>query len=293
MAAGNPARIAQGAPATLIWVTTLGLLLNLWIIFLQVGSISALHFKWLRAEHKALNPITIGHMGVTLFLLCLWELRFGSFRSVISRVIYRALLCLAIVLSIVAIIAAGSRGPVISLFLALSVLAFFRGTRMFNIWSVLVVTALAIVIWWFASQGESILLAKRLSNVFLDSGRENLLAHGFRSFIDSPIVGVGINPTKTYPHNLVLESFMAFGVFTGVPFTFLLVYATVKALQLARLQPNCLWVTLLFVQYSVAGMFSGALSFSSALWVLMVLVVALVKAELPQQGDLQRTPQIG
>jgi len=104
---------------------------------------------------------------------------------------------------------------------------------------------------------------------------------------------VGINPTKTYPHNLVLESFMAFGVFTGVPFTFLLVYATVKALQLARLQPNCLWVTLLFVQYSVAGMFSGALSFSSALWVLMVLVVALVKAELPQQGDLQRTPQIG
>src|SRR5205807_9266535 len=77
-----------------------------------------------------------------------------------------------------------------------------------------------------------------------------------------------------YPHNVVVESFMATGVFGGIAFTLLLSATCFQAWRLLIYNPARAWLGVLFFHALVASLFSGALYLSYQLWYLIGAVVA-------------------
>lgn len=270
----------------LLLICTFGLLINLWAIFFQQGLLAQLQFAELRAESETLNPISIGHLGATAVLMSFWHL-FGPTDGTSPR--RRLLPATAIALGLIAIAASGSRGPALALALCLLAAFAVLGTGMLRAAVATLLAGLAIGVFvgerGLGLDAESLFLIERLSeSAFSDSERERLLAAGWQAFLAWPLTGAGTEPLETYPHNLVLESFVALGIVGGGAFCTLLAIALARAFKLAHVRPHHFWVSLLLLQYTVGAMFSGNLSQSSVLWVLLALVVSVANPTSPARS---------
>lgn len=286
MTGGDARRIAQRLLQPLGAACTAALLLNLWIIFFGEGLLAQLQLQALRVETETVNTITIGHLGTTAVLLSLWRLYAPAAPR---RRAAQAWWLMSLVLGVVAIGASGSRGPALALAAALLVMLPALGRRLVRPLSALLLLAAALPAYHFSSDIETLFLFERLSeSAFADSEREHLLAGAWRALQDHPLLGAGVEPLETHPHNLLLEAFMAGGVVTGLAFTLLFGLAVVQALRLARLAPAYAWLAALLAQYAAGAMFSGNLSESSTLWLLMALVIGVADAAAPRRAVAAR-----
>jgi O-antigen ligase len=206
-----------------------------------------------RIFYESLNPITVGHAGVTALLACL---------SLTTKLSYTKILALPLMVapSIWCVIQSGSRGPVLALLIP--VLAYVLVKRKF-FW----VAVLAICSVPFALD-ESNILYKRFSWGIEASANARLYmqAEALTQFSESPIFGEGYceRLTMSYPHNLAVETLMALG---GVGFCVLLVilYGASKNTIICIRKEKVL-IPLLTLQYCVGGMFSGAIWGAGALF---------------------------
>lgn len=258
---------------TLVLITVLGvvgIVANLCIIYTEQNLLNVSDLIAIRAETKVLNPITLGHLAVTTLVL-------SGFRLLSKekpRVIAFAFYSLAGVISLLGLLSSSSRGPVLSLLLVI-IFIMITGMRKRNLlYAVAILVVLCLAVLFGSMSYDSVLLDRLNNSFFTDSIRMNLMQSGINVFFQNPIFGAGIEPLASYPHNVILESFMVFGVLSGALLIFLLVYSVCVACLVAQRGAMQSWIALLFVQYASATMVSGSLYSSSLLWILMAALVA-------------------
>lgn len=234
---------------------------------LGVGDAASLTEVTGRLSFEALNPISLGHVATTTVLaaLVLWR------KS--QTPVLRAGLSIGMAVAVVCLLLAASRGPVLALMVALISFSIFRG-RVGQIFAgglaVLIVAPILL-----ASQGVE--LVERFTNIASDmSGRERLMIqlNAIDQAIRSPVLGSAYTELQTgqYPHNLLLESFMALGVVGGALFLFICLRTGFRAA--VRLRLGEMLLPLLFVQYFVGAQFSSSLWGAEAFWAVVVLIGA-------------------
>lgn len=277
---GNAVGATEHAFTKTHWMLVFAAALNLIVLFAQraIGDVDTL-----RAETEVLNPIALGHMGVSILLMSLCRLNEGGREHRSGHfAIYASCAIAAFTIFISA-----SKGPLISLTCALLMYAISRPNRFFSRYLLAAIFAVPLVIAVnFDTIQNSFLVARIADGIFSDSARIELLSGAATLIANSPFVGAGIEPLASYPHNLVVESFLAFGLLTGIPFCVLIFTALTRSVALAR-RRNSLWGALLFVQYGVAAMFSGSLYGSYVFWVLMVWAIS---QPIPPSNILTKLP---
>lgn len=232
-----------------------------------------------RLNVESLNPISMGHLGVSGVLLGICSFLTGRQRNNMV-----ALAVIAIILGGAITIQANSRGPLFAMAVSLAIL-FLAGARRRRTYAfgVLFMALLAVVA---INQQDAIFsdagVLWRFQAIFLgvdQSGIGRMISFegAITQFLESPIWGDAIDERITgfYPHNVVLEAFMATGIAGGVPFLALILGAVAHAWKLVRQGSNQMWIGILAVQYITASMFSGAIYSTNTMWVLVVLTLSL------------------
>ena len=105
--------------------------------------------------------------------------------------------------------------------------------------------------------------------------RFDLWQGAWEDFVENPLTGRAFDGRYgTYPHNLLLESFMATGIVGGLSFLWILLNGVQAAWQLIRHSTEHAWLGFLFFQMTVYAMFSGALWSHFGFWYILAAVLA-------------------
>lgn len=241
-----------------------------------------------RFSLERLDPISVGHLGLTLFGVSV-TLRSGLSR----RVKWVALASAGIGLGLMGV--AASRGPIVSFLVIAGILYLISVVGMFRtpapksivavaVISIVMVTA-PIPILKYIEETHGFSVISRLNMTGSDDDhafqiRMSLFRGAWDQFLESPVVGDGIEERATgfYPHNNVLEAFMATGVLGGSIIVMLYAVSFVNAVKLISSQSNHTWIGVVLLQYLVGTQFSGTLWFSDALFCLMAVAATSVRA---------------
>jgi O-antigen ligase len=252
--------------------------------------------------NEILNHISLGHTGASLTIIGAYlVLRKGGSPW------NRPWGVVVLVIGLVVVVLSTSRGSAVALSCVLLLLMWFgwrSGRRvMIGITIALMVTGASVVVITASSWGLPIKSA--FSKVALLQGasttnRERYMTKAIDVFTDNPVWGCCVNVPgyHVYPHNLVVESFMATGVLGGIPFLALLALGSWRALGLVRHRAEVAWLGMLFFQYVLAAMFSGSLYTANIFWALLGIVIGLDQgdqvaprpAHIPGTGSIPRFP---
>lgn len=283
--------LSQQVRDGLLWFIGVGLALNLWVIVAEVGVAENVALAQLRVETETLNPISLGHLGVSGLLVAIWCLATDRSATITRRLALLSLVALAAF----AVVTSASRGPMLSLALGLLALSASRPTLLV---SPAVLSILGLGAAWALFNPEifdALLVLERLADgaAFSDDAREGFIRDGWNRFIQHPFLGAGLEPLETYPHNLVLESFMATGLLGGILFIGLLAHGAVSSVEVMRRRPQLAWLSALYVQYVAAAMVTSSIYGSSALWCLLAVVGSLSWVRVNSTGGAagQITPE--
>lgn len=233
-----------------------------------------------RMSIETLNPISVGHLGVSLIILCVFFFVSKRTTSLVNSLLFALMLMLGTLVAL----AGASRGPILALFIVLLCYLFYSFKKKVSLKLFFFTPLFFFLVYIFADIIQdkigfhSIVRFQNIfsnSNVDVSSGRFEIYKDAWNQFIQSPVFGSALEELNTgfYPHNVILESFMATGIMGGVAFCTLLVLSLRSAVILMRLRPSCGWVSLLYFQYVVAAQFSGSLYGSGVMWSLLGAVI--------------------
>jgi O-antigen ligase len=228
-----------------------------------------------------LGPIHIGLVGASLAGLCLGKMAFVQNQSIQARLLNLAF----VVLGIVNLLVAGSRGPLLGLVVALvflmtayalprmgtSKLSAITGTMLF-------IGPLALIYFISIADLDSIYLFERVS-VFLEeraSGakeeRDFIYQAAWLDFLDHPIFGrsMVVSTTGFGAHNLPLEVLMSTGVVGGSFFAVatVVLLATFSRILRGAAGPEAACMLLAAAPIFVLSLTSGSIAEGPSLWVL-------------------------
>ncbi|MGX5173686.1 O-antigen ligase family protein [Aliikangiella sp. IMCC44653] len=252
------------SPYRLLIVSLFGLIVTLIALGSEIEPSTLLSG---RLETDTLNPIAYGHLALTAIILSVW-----TYRQISLTKLEKVITIFIFLFSSFCLLIAGSRGPVLSLGIVVAVI-FLRYSLSFKAKYLLKYSALAIVVasLLFILAGAEIYMIERISSSFFsDSARNTLLADSMSSFLENMLYGAWY-PHASYPHNLIVESFMALGVIGGVCFLFLYCYATIVAFNVI-VDNKIGWLALLFFQYGTFVLVSGSIFYANQFWVIMILI---------------------
>jgi O-antigen ligase len=107
-----------------------------------------------------------------------------------------------------------------------------------------------------------------------------MIRDAWREYLDHPWFGSSIVERNAliYPHNAIVEAFMATGTFGGSAFALLVLAAIYRAVRLIRRDPGTAWIPICFFQQLIGAMFSGGLYGNVPLWGMMAIMLG---ADLP------------
>lgn len=224
------------------------------------------------------NPISMGHLGASLAVV--------GFAMIFVRTRSAAALAFAVVclgLGAVLLFFANSRGPIVAFLGALALMLAARGQGRLPMLLALGLAAVALL---FSVDERTLLntIAEPLTR-FVEAAsaadlstqlRFTALTGGVEQFLGSPIIGDGVEERQTqfYPHNVIIEAFMATGLVGGIPFLALLVFAGRGLLDLIRGSSEEAVMGMLTVQYVLGAQFSGAIYNSMTFWVLIAFAIS-------------------
>ncbi|WP_371347708.1 O-antigen ligase family protein [Ancylobacter sp. IITR112] len=252
-------------------------------VFLATGTVSneaGIEYESGRMRLEALNPIALGHLGAMLVVLSAWALLFHRPWSRGSR---RLFLLLGLAVGCYVLLAANSRGPVLAVLACfLFLLSFVSFRYKFAVMAFLLVGALAAVpLSVYLQEAHNINAFGRLFGMSLEqhaqqSSRLDLFDSALEMFWTNPWLGGALEDptTLSYPHNVIVESLMALGLFVTLLFIGVLAGLGARAALLFRRYPNYGWPALLLLQYFVGAQFSGSLYGSTFMWCAIGLVLS-------------------
>ncbi len=240
-----------------------------------------------RLELRTLNPISFGHLGVSLIIVSLSQLREaprGHARAI-------ALLAAAM-LGVVATGLSASKGPILAVAISLILLLLLdwrSGRPLRAVAAGVLILLLGIQGAFYVEEHFGFAIISRFQVAMDDPLRADLMRGALQQFLSHPLTGSSLEERVLlmYPHNTFLESFMAVGVVGGLAYTFFHLGALRAAWRLIVSRPEHAWVAILCVQYTIGASFSGALWDWSMLWSLLAAVVAVRDRDV-----VVREPQI-
>lgn len=235
----------------------------------------------MRLASETLSPISLGNLGVTLCILAL----FVMLRRERPRPWNMVGLILVLVIGLATTAMAASRQPILALAIALPVLVWLgmrEGAHGRALFLGVAVVAGGVAAAIYVEQTLGFGTITRLRSVIAFEGdnsamtRVTLFMDAWDQFLSSPVFGHRLEEVNSsfHPHNPVVESFMAAGFLAGTAFTVMMVASVVAALRLLRRLPRQGWLPILYGQYLLHALVSGALFLSVDMWSLMTAVVA-------------------
>jgi O-antigen ligase len=92
----------------------------------------------------------------------------------------------------------------------------------------------------------------------------------------SPFIGVSIEDpwTKSYPHNVFIELYMASGLFAAAGLLVIFILLMVRAIKLLGYRSSSSWAGILFIQFLVGAQVSSAFYSNGYLWCAVGLLIA-------------------
>lgn len=230
--------------------------------------------------NSTINSIMYGQTGCAMALISIIGI---TNKKALRR---RILFILTFILGIISIGKAGSRSPLIVLSLV-SMFYFVARVGMFKTMLIvitvcgLIIAFISQIITFLQSIGSS--LIPRLTSMIFEndsSGRDGIYANTLNLIKESPILGSyylirsGVG-AGSYPHNFILEIFMATGIIGGIPFLCLLMITIYRAFIIIKNRHQSTWIVILFLQVIVYGMFSAGLYTSQDFWVLFFFMISM------------------
>jgi len=256
---------------------------SLYIALIMVSFLSILNFSNAFEDGRlsgnlVTNAIELGHLGASLSIISAWFFVDRSRDVSISR----AVLLITMVLGLTITILAGSRGPILGL-IVVAVIMFLYSTEARSKLRIIVILALVAVIipllvTMTLDLGGSLLgrieYLRDYDN-FQNDRRIILWSEAWRLYLENPILGSSLDiPGMGYPHNIIIEGFMATGTFGGLLLVAIVISGSRAMLRLVSTGSPAAWIGLLFIQYLVGALFSGTLYDDSQFWYLYAGVIA-------------------
>jgi hypothetical protein len=176
----------------------------------------------------------------------------------------------------------GSKGPFVALMLTIAFTELIKSSGVVSIAKYIFIFCISGGFLYFAvSNLTSFLLFDRLSSVNSDTelstvSRIMSIQEGLQIFIENPLIGKhAILSTGGYPHNILVELVMAFGVF-GIAFAVGVVANIRKSIQsFLVLERKLLWVPVFTLYFFIMHNFSGSIWTASKLFVIYALLLKL------------------
>jgi O-antigen ligase len=246
------------------------------------------------------DPITLGRLTATGLLIAIYALLTAG------AAVRSAALCAIPVLA-VAFLASGSRGPFVGFLVGLIVVAGLMARKhgLAARWPLVVggivlgvLGASQIVPGDAMNRAAGILVGGESG---LDTtGRAELWADAWRTFLDHPELGVGtggfaaVDPLNIFPHNLLLEAAAEWGLLGLVPLLGALGVGIAKMAGAVRRPPPgegglAALVTALFAAALVNAMVSGDITTNSDVWLTLGLGLGLASRALPRTSPVERS----
>jgi O-antigen ligase len=251
-----------------------------------------------RGRIEALNPISLGHLGVQLVLMSLWQLFLRPDKVGLRR---NWLFFIATIVGTYVALVANSRGPLVAfLFVALFTLAASRLRSRFMLLGILflgTVGFVPMVNLIDAISGTAIYARLFEQSQFEEVstvGRLDLYSSAWNLFLNKPLFGAGLeDPTfGGYPHNVFIEAFMATGFAGGTAFFIGVVAVVYAAFLIIRELPLYTWISLIALQQLLSAQFSGTLIQSTTMWGAIALIISVTGLRMGQENG-QRARKIG
>jgi O-antigen ligase len=223
--------------------------------------------------NETLNQISYGQTGVVLIIMFLSFFFNKDFKWKIFMFPFLGL-------GLINVALAGSRGPMIELLLVVVFYALinFKKIGVKNIFfSVVFLISLGFYFSEYLIFFDTVF--DRIQETKLNQGSESeerffLFQDAFARFMENPLFGY--RAIGVYPHNLILESFMALGIFGGLLMIIITLIAFRNCFVLIRIK-HTNWIGLIFLMYVVSTFISGSIWNSFEFWSLLGLSFSLVQ----------------
>lgn len=237
-----------------------------------------------RLSFNKLNPIALGHVGCTTVLASI---------SILAgkRTKWWWIALVATSIAMVLMTFAASRGALVALTVCL--MSFVIARRAWGYVAAGGVLLYILIAAYGVMNPEKLMEMTGLSKLGSDTSsmeRLDLMAMAVEEIKNNWQFGSSytLPMQQGYPHNVILESFMATGIIGFSLFVYLLVRGWLNSMKcLAGAKPLA---ALMFIQYLWGAQFSGALWGSSAFWLALTMVLAngFAPKRKPQGIERQR-----
>jgi O-antigen ligase len=238
-----------------------------------------------RAGLEKLNPISLGHLGVSMFLLACVLLGSGRARRGGGFITLAALLTL--LFGGAAAGMAGSKGPFVAMLVAAAayVLAPMQGARRLRwmLGGLCVLIGLGVLLVGMGDQLEDFQLLSRFADLLSGqsadestTSRVDAYQSAITQFSESPLYGDALVERihHFYPHNAILEVAMATGLLGLLPFLAIVLASMGRSWRALSQGGEGRWIHMLNIQYFVAAIFSGGVFSDSQMWFFLLLCFA-------------------
>jgi hypothetical protein len=240
-----------------------------------------------RLATDVINPITIGEVGVSLFILAL---SYSSGARVAVGAWWRSLgRALGAFLGIVTCVASASKGPLLSLVVVAAVMFVYRLTRLstprklLEFSGALLLLCSLLVLAIVLAQHGLLAVYDRISDIASDQStalRVQAWQGALAQFDSSPLWGSPVVElsTRFYPHNAVFETMMATGVAGLLPLLVLQAWGATAAHHVMIKSPENSWIALLFLQHAIGAMLSGSIYVGTAIGITLLMLLGVYQA---------------
>lgn len=216
-----------------------------------------------RLSMLALNPVSLGHLAVSGIFCALVLARNATMGL-------RGILAVCIILLLLVLLQTGSKGPALALVLPLLIWA----VRL-RAWGLLTLgVAWGGMLGAFASSGP---LASRIGGTLEDPStldRVSMIKGSLNQIFHHPWLGSSFVEQNSgyYPHTILLEAPMAFGLPLSFPVFVLIAFGT--SLAWRALNTDRALIGLLFLQGLIFALSSGSMFGASGLWLPLALLLS-------------------
>lgn len=230
------------------------------------------------SANVALNTITFGQLAAMEFILA----KFLYTKS--SKVIYKILLIMILLLSFFILLKAGSRGPIISLMIVLLFWIFARGKNIYLSFTIFIFI-IGFIYLFLDTLIEylsiiSPIMAKRLNQTIYegDTGqRDGLYVEALQSFYNYPILGekfaiINKYGELGYSHNIITDALMGLGIIGGGVLVYILIAAIMKSYKCIHFNDQNYWLFLILIFQISSSMTSGTIYYNIILNALLIIV---------------------
>lgn len=261
------------------WLLLGGVVLLGITIMSQNALIDAEYDEMVRGQGNiALDSIGFGHTCVSLFIIFLsWMVCHNE-----GKRIWKVFLVLMMAMSIILMLRAASRGPLVTFFV---VFLLFLFSRMKNkALGLIIAMTIVLLVWlnmstilgWLGN--ISPMMEQRMAATMYEddsSGRDVLYKQAIDIFLQNPVFGKQfILDAGIYSHNSILDVLIGLGFFGAVVWVYLICQNVKIAYRNVLNRTFLMVIGLLSVQFIMKGFLSGAIYTDNCLAICMMVVIS-------------------